>query len=262
MTAQAPAISRKIMDMSDADLAKRKAQLTEQIDTAALPDEALEWVRKADEAIKAHEDSLADLREERARLDTVLSLRQADSQSAETAELIKRTDTAIAAHDARIAELRAQRDEIDAAYDVRRRREAAQQADAWRKERHAIADELEAEFAAYLDDAEAAQAALKELAKRVSSLRQRQANMRRLSGRIHVDGGKHYGLNPADLNSRLGGGISAEMRLVKDHVGMIGNLGGINWIGGSLYPPEKSWREREEKMLAPDIQQLVKLARE
>lgn len=91
------------------------------------------------------------------------------------------------------------------------------------------------------------------LAERVASLLD---VSRKLGAKIHEYTGHSTPimLQPSAVASRIGGRIAAVMATVP---GCRARLGGVQWLGGSLYPPEVNWRAQEVKHLWREIEEII-----
>ena len=170
----------------------------------------------------------------------------------EVAEIIRQADEAVGEFKAEAARLESQLDVIDAQVGVRemdRRAAAARERQARLKAlRRQLVDEEQARLQA-VADAEAATRALVDALDRTLA---RNARMAKIAQELSANGKVPGALNPYDLASRMAGRIASLMATVEGHRG---RLGGIEWVGGSLYPPDRDWRADEEKAMAAQLMQ-------
>jgi hypothetical protein len=162
----------------------------------------------------------------------------------------------MAEHGAKLSELKARRDQIDTAFDVtaRDQREAAAQRyrDRMEASRAALVEEEQARLQA-IADAEAATRALVDAINRAIA---GNVKMGQLARELTASGKAPPALNANDLVERFSGRISGLMATVRGHPVRLG-FNGVEWKGGSLYPPDRSWRDDEEKRIAAGIQPLI-----
>jgi hypothetical protein len=131
---------------------------------------------------------------------------------------------------------------------ARQKREAAadEQRELWLQRRAALVEESESYLSA-VSDAEAATRALLDALDRTFASN---ARLAKLAQALSVTGKAPMSCNPMGLASRLGGRIAGLLSQVKGHRM---RLGAIEWAGGTLYPPDRIWRDQEERQLAANL---------
>jgi hypothetical protein len=82
------------------------------------------------------------------------------------------------------------------------------------------------------------------------------ARMGALARELTASGKAPPALNANDLVERFSGRISGLMSKVRGHPVRLG-FNGIEWKGGSLYPPDGSWVEDERRRIAAGLQPLL-----
>jgi hypothetical protein len=153
----------------------------------------------------------------------------------------------VSGYEQQLADLDAQTGALE-----RGRREAAerQRQERLLEQRRALVAESD-RYAQHIEDAEKATRALVAALNATFESNNRMAQLARaLSPNDKVPGV----LNGMELVSRMAGRIAGAMGQVKGHRN---RLGSIEWIGGSLYPPDRSWVEDEARRIAAGLQPLV-----
>ena len=170
--------------------------------------------------------------------------------SAPVAALVRQADAAVAAYRSEADALEGQLLELDAELGVRemdRRAVAAQEREAsWLAQRQALLAEEETRLQAIAD----AEAAARGLLDAVNRTLASQARMAKIAQGLSTSRKVPSALSLTDLASRMGGRIAGLMVLVKGHRN---RLGGIEWIGGALFSPDRNWRDDEEKTMAAQV---------
>jgi hypothetical protein len=174
----------------------------------------------------------------------------------EIADALRKADQAVNAYKAEAASLEAELDRIDGELQVRARdaREAAAQQHRDRTEanRQALGEE-EARRLQAVTDAEAATRALVDAINRAIA-----SNVRlgQLARELTPNAKAPPALNANGLAERFSGRISSVMATIKGHPLRLG-FNGVEWKGGSLYPPDGSWRDDEARRYAADLRPLI-----
>jgi hypothetical protein len=170
----------------------------------------------------------------------------------EVAELVRQADKTMGAFKAEVATLENKIAEIDAQIGVRemdrRAAAAAERQDRWETLRRQLVDEEEVRLQAVADAESATRALVDAINRTLAS----NARMQKMAQQLSTTGKVPRSLSPTDLVSRLSGRISGLMVTV---VGHRGRFGGIEWLGGSLYPPDRVWRADEERLMAAQLLQ-------
>jgi hypothetical protein len=170
----------------------------------------------------------------------------------EAADLVRKADEALAHYRDQIAALEGEMAKIDEELGVRemdRRAVAAKEReDKWHAQRQALIAEEEVRLKA-VADAEAAARAL------VDALNRTFASNARLAKIAHDLSTTHKvptALNANDLVMRMAGRLAGVMKTIRGHPHRLGQL---EWPGGSLYPPDRCWRDDEERRIAVGVVQ-------
>lgn len=170
----------------------------------------------------------------------------------EVAELIRKADAAVNAFKSQTATLDAQLAEIDGQLSIRERdRRAAaerERQERWEAQRKQLIEQEDARLQAIAD----AEAATRTLVDAINRTLATNARMAKIAQELSTNGKVPMSLNANDLVSRIGGRIAGLMATVKGHRN---RLGAIEWQGGSLYPPDRNWRQDEEKFMAAQLLQ-------
>ena len=170
----------------------------------------------------------------------------------EVAEIIRQADEAVGEFKAEAARLESQLDVIDAQVGVRETDRRAVAARERQNRLAALRCQLVDEEQARLQAVAEAEAATRGLVDALNRTLASNARMATLAQGLSANGKVPGALNPYDLVSRLSGRISGLMETVAGHRG---RFGGLQWVGGSLYPPDRSWRDDEEKAMAAQLMQ-------
>jgi hypothetical protein len=170
----------------------------------------------------------------------------------DVAELVRVADEAVQGFKVETSVLEEQIADLDREIGARERHKRAvaadEQRDLWLQRRAALIEEAEVYLAA-MADADAATRALRDAVDRTFASN---ARLAKLSQTLSVTGKVPMALSAMSLASRLGGRIAAIMATVKGHRM---RLGAVEWSGGSLFPPDRSWRDEEERQVASQLLQ-------
>jgi DNA repair exonuclease SbcCD ATPase subunit len=170
------------------------------------------------------------------------------------AELVKEADEAVRNFKGEVALLEDQLATIDrdvGARERHKRDEAAQQRqDRWAAQRKQLLAEEETRLQAI----ENAERATRTLVEAVDELLTTTTRMAKLAQQLSVNAKVPSALSSIELVSRTAGRIASVMSTIRGHRQRFGSL---EWPGGAtgLYPPERSWREAEETLVAKQLLQ-------
>jgi hypothetical protein len=154
---------------------------------------------------------------------------------------------------ASIAALQAHLDALDDAAGERTRRErdtaeAARQTKLAGLRKHLAG--LETERLAAIDEAEHHARSLAEKLARVFAVtKQMGAVAHEITG-----GDVPIVLHGTSVVTRMAGRLASVMQTIPNHRG---RLGGLEWRGAGLYPADQSWRDHEQKVVAPHVKPIT-----
>ena len=196
-------------------------------------------------------ESSETLETKRSKLDAKLT---ALRMSPAAAQLVREADRAVAEYRTQADALETELAEIDRELGVRERdrREAAarQKEERWLAQRNALLREEETRLQAIAD----AEAACRALVDAINRAFASTAQLAKIAQELSTTGNVPGALSTLELATRLGGRIAGVMSTIKSHRY---RLGSIEWQGGSLYPPERSWRDDEEKQMSTQMIQPI-----
>lgn len=203
----------------------------------------------------------ANLVAERKALDDDIAALQIEP---EAAEIVKQADEILVAHAGKVAALRAARDRIDEAFAVKRREQEKAEARQREQQEAALRRELVEGEAARLEALDRAQQHLRAFVGAINEAFAAHTREREIANQISVGARMLTGLSPTDFVSRIGGRIASILAQIKIPGALKGasvRIGSLELPNSSLFPADQSWREREEVVAAPAIQELIECGR-
>ena len=199
--------------------------------------------------------TLTDLDQKRDALARRLQVVQ--TPPAEVVDLVRKADAAVARMKEQTAAVEAELAEVDSIIDIRERdrREAA--ARQRREQRAAKEAALLGEHETRLQAVADAEAATRALVDAINRAIASNARMATLARELDPNGRGSGALNPLELVGRLANRMASVMGTIP---GQRYRLGRIEWPGGAsgLYPPDRNWRDGEDKQVAALIDPLTK----
>jgi uncharacterized protein (DUF3084 family) len=180
----------------------------------------------------------------------------------EAAAIVARADELMAEHGAKIAELKSKRDAIDATFEVDAAKAKEARAKARGERLQAHCNELVAVEASRLDHIANAQELLEKAVAEINAAFDDHSRLREIARALTpgVSMPALMALSPTDLANRTGAwvmGLLKGVRLPGALPGAAHHIGPLALLTSIHFRQDMTWREREERVVAPAIEAAV-----